>query len=390
LEDGGIIYLARRSFPWPGNAGVITSLIHVSKSNTRIPRILDGVPVSVITSYLDESENITPNKLIPSVPYSQGQVLNGKGFILDFEEGNQLRQSDSKYKDVVKPYVNGDIFNSTSDQAPVKWAIDFGVRNLNESRAYKEPFKIVEDRVKPKREGITRQVHEERFWLYWDKREKFLESASSRNRILVAALVTKFLSFRFYEPTWVFSHALELFDIQNFSTFAIMQSCVLECWARQHSSTLGETLRFSMSDAFETFPFCQSDSVDVGDVGKGYYNHREVILREMKVGLTGCWNMVCDPKWDDSRIVQLRKMQRLMDQAVVTAYGWSDIDLDHDFHDTEQGTRYTISESARREVLDRLLALNHQRHAQEVKAGLHVKKGNANRPRKAAGQKDLL
>lgn len=386
LEDGGIIYLARRSFPWPGNAGVITSLIHVSRRNTRIPRSLDGVSVSVITSYLDESENITPKKLIQNVSYSQGQVLNGKGFILDFEEGNQLRQSDPRYQDVVKPYVNGDIFNSTSDQAPVKWAIDFGIRDLNESRAYEEPFKIVEDRVKPNRDGITRQVHEERFWLYWDKREKFIESASSRNRILVAALVTKFLSFRFYEPTWVFSHALELFDIQGFSTFAVMQSSILECWVRKHSSTLGETLRFSMSDAFETFPFCQSDSMDLGAVGKGYYNHREVILREMKVGLTGCWNMVCDPKWDHPRIVQLREMQRLMDQTVATAYGWNDIDLDHGFHETEQGTRYTISESARRQVLDRLLALNHQRYAKEVAAGLHDKKGGRKKPAAARPQ----
>ena len=34
-------------------------------------------------------------------------------------------------------------------------------------------------------------------------------------------------------------------------------------------------------------------------------------------------------------------------------------------HETKQGLRYTISEAARREVLDRLLALNHQRHAEE-------------------------
>ena len=54
-----------------------------------------------------------------------------------------------------------------------------------------------------------------------------------------------------------------------------------------------------------------------------------------------------------------------MDQAVAAAYGWQDIDLGHGFHETKQGIRYTISEAARREVLDRLLALNHQRHAEE-------------------------
>ena len=37
--------------------------------------------------------------------------------------------------------------------------------------------------------------------------------------------------------------------------------------------------------------------------------------------------------------------------------------------------RYTISEPARREVLSRLLKLNHERYEEEVKAGLHEKKG---------------
>jgi hypothetical protein len=54
-----------------------------------------------------------------------------------------------------------------------------------------------------------------------------------------------------------------------------------------------------------------------------------------------------------------------MDQAVIAAYGWSDLDLGHDFYPIKQGVRYTISESARRIVLDRLLALNHQRHKEE-------------------------
>ena len=64
---------------------------------------------------------------------------------------------------------------------------------------------------------------------------------------------------------------------------------------------------------------------------------------------------------------------------MTTAYGWSDLagssdsQLGHGFHATQQGERYTLSEPARRIVLDRLLARNHQRYAEEVKAGLHEK-----------------
>jgi hypothetical protein len=50
--------------------------------------------------------------------------------------------------------------------------------------------------------------------------------------------------------------------------------------------------------------------------------------------------------------------------------------LAHGFHETKQGVRFTLSEAARREVLDRLLQLNHERYAEEVRLGLHNKKGN--------------
>ncbi len=64
-----------------------------------------------------------------------------------------------------------------------------------------------------------------------------------------------------------------------------------------------------------------------------------------------------------------------MDEAVAHAYEWDDLELGHGFHEAKQGLRYTISEAARREVLDRLLLLNHERHEQEVKAGLFEVKG---------------
>ena len=44
--------------------------------------------------------------------------------------------------------------------------------------------------------------------------------------------------------------------------------------------------------------------------------------------------------------------------------------------------RYTISPEARKEILKRLLELNHKIHEEEVKAGLWEKKGNAKKKSK--------
>jgi hypothetical protein len=68
------------------------------------------------------------------------------------------------------------------------------------------------------------------------------------------------------------------------------------------------------------------------------------------------------------------------------AYGWDDLDLGHGFHATPQGTRFTLSEAARREVLARLLRLNHERYAAEVAAGLHEKKAKQKAGGKPAGE----
>ena len=77
-----------------------------------------------------------------------------------------------------------------------------------------------------------------------------------------------------------------------------------------------------------------------------------------------------------------------MDQAVAAAYGWADLDLGHGFHETKQGLRYTIGEPALREVLARLLKLNHERYAEEVKQGLHDKKKPKAKGKKKAEVKD--
>src|SRR5438046_7382669 len=78
-----------------------------------------------------------------------------------------------------------------------------------------------------------------------------------------------------------------------------------------------------------------------------------------------------------------------MDKAVAVAYGWTDLDLGHGFHETKQGVRYTISEPARREVLARLLKLNHERYAEEVRQGLHEKKGKGRNTSTRRGCKNL-
>ena len=112
---------------------------------------------------------------------------------------------------------------------------------------------------------------------------------------------------------------------------------------------------------------------------------RQSIMLTRQEGLTKTYNRFHDPHETAEDIVQLRELHKEMDEAVARAYGWDDLVLGHGFHETKQGLRYTISEEARREVLGRLLQLNHERYAEEVKMGLHEKGGKS----KGSGRKNV-
>jgi hypothetical protein len=184
------------------------------------------------------------------------------------------------------------------------------------------------------------------------------------------------------KPDIVFHEKIVVFpDTSNWFLSAMQSSFHWE-WSRQYTSTLGAiTLNYSPSDCFETFPFpAETDGLD--EIGERYYAHRQSIMLERQEGLTKTYNRFHEPEEKSSDIRHLRELHQEMDEAVARAYGWTDLRLEHGSHETKQGIRFTISESVRREVLDRLLELNHKRYAEEKAEGLHEK-----RAKKKAGTK---
>jgi hypothetical protein len=208
------------------------------------------------------------------------------------------------------------------------------------------------------------------------------------------------------------------------SDLAIVQSSIHDFWAWDKCSTMGGSgLRYSPTDAFETFPFptlTPETEKELETIGEKYYNQRQQIMQTTQLGLTKTYNRFHDPNDTAIDIQQLRELHIQMDYAVMKAYGWLDLvmgngelvmgngaitnhqspitdyqptitnPLNHNFHQTKQGLRFTISETARRDILDRLLALNHQRYAEEVKAGLHDKSKGKKKKEKVVDKRQTV
>ena len=89
-------------------------------------------------------------------------------------------------------------------------------------------------------------------------------------------------------------------------------------------------------------------------------------MKRRDLGLTKLYNLVNDPDTPDSLdadVARLRQIHVELDHAVMDAYGWNDVELDHGFHTYRQMMRWTVSPAARVEILDRLLEENHRRVA---------------------------
>ena len=116
---------------------------------------------------------------------------------------------------------------------------------------------------------------------------------------------------------------------------------------------------------FVTFP--RPEATDWLDaIGRTLDTERREIMLRRQLGLTKLYNLVNDPDITDAAdpdVARMRAIHVELDNAVMAAYGWSDVPLDHGFHTYRQMQRWTVSPAARVEILDRLLAENHRRAA---------------------------
>jgi hypothetical protein len=429
MNNGGLINHAVKSMKWPGLAAVEISLVTITKKEKNIPFYLNSVNVNNITSYLNDGDNqINPFKLkINEAKSFQGSIVLGKGFIMTPEEAKKLLDGNKQNNDVLYPYINGEDLNNNPDLSPSRWVINFFDWTLEKAKKYNDCYKIVENIVKPDRQRwaidskgneiigkyALRKPMPEKWWIYAEKRPGLYSTIQNLDRVIVIALTSKTVAFTFLPKRIVYSHATVVIAKDKFSDFSVLQSSIHRSWVDAYASRMKTDQRYTPSDCFENFPFpinC-SDEIENQLEKKGnlYYSSREKTMLNVDLGLTKIYNLFHSKGFQLTNldvkdkqvislkkhiektigtivieeviidIIKLRQLHIEMDQAVLEAYGWQDIALRHDFYEVDylpenDRVRYTIHPEARKEVLKRLLELNHKIHDEEVAAGLWDKK----------------
>jgi hypothetical protein len=403
------IIRANPSLKWPGTANLEVALVWCFAGVFEGEKQLDNIKVKGITPHLSQSTEVVgkPFSLRANDGLSfKGSDPLGIGFIIEADEANMLISKDNTNATVIRPFLNGEDLTGRPDQSPSRWAIDFRDWPLDRSTApdhyegpvaseYPDCMAIVEERVKPARQRknakgkfVLGKPLPQKWWLFNRPRIELYSTIANANceRIIVRPEVSSMHVVVSMKPGILFSNLLCVFPLEDWHYFSVLQSTVHEVWSRFYGSTLETRMRYTPSDCFGTYPFTQR-SKSLGDIESSYHLMRSQIMHSRSEGLTKTYNRFHNPAEAASEIQKLRVLHVEMDNAVAVAYGWDDIDLGHGFHETKQGTRFTISESARREVLSRLLKLNHERYAEEVKQGLHDKRGKAKPASSRKGRK---
>jgi hypothetical protein len=334
---------------------------------------------------------------------------------MDPKEADDMIRQDSNLSTVLFKVINGEELNRNPIQAPGRSAVFFFDWALSKAEKYGAAFQRVFELVKPERDESTEKAVREKWWLWKRPALEISRRIKGKDRCFVTARTTKHLSFTSMPTDLVFTNATYVFTTDRWDYYAVVQSTIHEVWARKYSGALKQDLRYSPSKCFDTFAFpagqWQNPNPDLAAIGERYHEHRRDLMLRLWLGLTDIYNLFHAPdleariatlyakraKSSDWRselpaehrplagsltpeeartgIETLRALHVALDQAVLTAYGWQDLPLAHDFQDVEtlpenDRTRYTISPTARKTLLTRLLTLNHQRAAEEAGAQL--------------------
>ena len=396
--NGCVIPRAVSSRKWPGTASLEVAHVWLMKGNWSSPAVLDQNAVEGITASLTELGSLTgsPQTLLANAGKAWlGSTILGMGFLLDPQQARELLHSNAGYSDVIMPCLNGEDLNLHPDHHPSRWVINFFDWPLDRASTpqgykgsiasdYPECLAIVEEKVKPERALNKDKRRREIWWQFTRPVSELYRLLSSQKSVLVRSRICNHHAIASVPMGWVYTGNLVVFPNCQFS---LIQSNVHEVWARKYSSSLKSDMQYTPTDCFNSFPFPDCTN-GFEEVGLNYESHRRQTMQARQEGLTKTYHHFHDIKQSAADIQKLRDLHVEMDLAVVAAYGWSDLGLDHGFHETKQGTRFTISESARREVLSRLLKLNHERYAEEFAQGLHDKKKSksASTPRKSKGE----
>ena len=298
---------------------------------------------------------------------SRGMQLIGQGFIVDNEAAAALGfDRNPELRTVVKGYRHGRDINAISRNLKVIDLFGFGADAVREK--FPEVFQLLHDSVKPERDQNRREFYRVNWWIFGEPRRELRAALQGLQRYIVTVETSKYRTFSFLDVSIIPDNKLVAIALDSDVCLGVLSGRIHAIWAEAIGSRLGvgNDLVYVKSRCFETYPFPPMEgghSNRIQGLGAKLDAHRK---RQQELHsdltITGMYNVLEKLRTgeeltakerqihDKGLVTVLKQIHDELDAAVFDAYGWP-----HDLTDEE--------------ILERLVALNHER-AEEEKQGL--------------------
>jgi len=314
----------------------------------------------------------------------QGVVPAGDGF--KFADSPPFTVNAQDCGSIVKPYLIGkDLVQSVQR----RFIIDCFGMSETELRS-KEPniYQHLLTHVKPERDQNRRSSYKEKWWLFAEPRPAMRKALSGLKRFIGTPYTSKFRPFVFIDTKVIPDAMIYVIATDDGYFLGVLSSSLHGAWANNSGGKMGvgNDSRYTSNGTFLPFPFpalkegeLKSRLRDLGERLDAHRKRQQALHPALT--LTGLYNVLTALRCgepltakektihDDGLVTLLKQLHDEIDTAVLEAYGWSDLapatmplaDL------IARGG--SEAEALEQELLTRLVALNHERGAEE-KRGL--------------------
>ncbi len=413
IQQTGRIFFAESDREWIlDGAEVHVSMVGFD-DGSEATRTLNGKPVAKINANLTARADTTKASRLRS-NRAVGFIADVKAGQFDLPEADALQMlaapnpNGAPNSDVLLPWVNSlDLLRRPRSF----WIVDFGSDSpLETSARYEQPFAKVKKDVFPARSQVKRRAYRDYWWLHAEPCTEMRERIWPLSRFLATTTVSKHRVFKWLAAPTLPDHQLVAFGRSDDYCFGLLHSRLHEVWALAQGTQLREKqsgFRYTPTTCFETFPFprptpAQEAAIaaaakELNELRERWLNPPEWTVEkvlEFPGTVGGPWDRYIVPstinpqlstglvryprleprdaecaarlkkrtltKLYNERPAWLDMAHRKLDAAVAAAYGWP-ADLSDE------------------EILERLLALNLERAAEEAKAQALPRRKSAQR-----------
>jgi type II restriction/modification system DNA methylase subunit YeeA len=397
IKETGDIFFAESDRDWVlAGANVHVSMVGFD-AGKEVSRILDGKSVSSISPNLGSTSDLTEARTLiqnESVSFI-GSSMHGPFDIAETAAIEMLRSGGNPNgkpnSDVVRPILNA--FEITK-RAARRWVVAFRPdAALEQASGYECPAQFVVHHVKPVRDENHRKAYRDRWWLHGEARPALVGALAPLPRFIATPRVSKHRIVVWVTPEILPSDATVAFARSDDFFFGVLQSRVHSIWALRQGTRLETRPRYTPSTCFETFPFphptpaleaaIAAAAKELNELRERWLNPPEWSVErilEFPGSPDGPWSRyVVNPDKNGIGTVRYPRLEprdsdcaaklkkrtltnlynerpawldlahKKLDAAVAAAYGWP-VDLSDE------------------QILERLLALNLERAAEEAKA----------------------